>query len=784
MDWHGEPGASSTAAPSPKALTLYLELQEYPILCDEIRKRMREQMFRRGVVREEQFAEEVRRKAMASQLREGLGDPLHEELAEVWGKRVRRIGDMLTDFYFAQNLPHADFRAIVAEVLGERNRQDLILSFNPELAPWDMLFSQAEEFEAAQPETRERTRHHLQEIIVVLTKGMLSDQLAFVGLARRHFKVEDLKAIGAQRIGRGKIGGKAAGMRLAWRVLQTPSDDDPIEIGPRVRIPDSWFVGADFYYEFVEANDLYGTLNQKYKDLDRIREEYGTHRERYEKTVLPRELVRRLGEVLEQVGDSPLIVRSSSLLEDNFGTSFAGKYETHFVANQGDAKARLQALCRAVLKVYASVLNPDALAYRKQMGLIDYDERMAVLVQKVEGTAFRGRLFPQIAGVGFSFNPYRWTPQIDRRGGFLRMVWGLGTRAVDRVAGDYPRMVSLSHPTLRPERSAREIQRYSQRFIDTIHFTSNALESVPIAEVVAHEYPGLRWIASIAQGGELHPIHLSDPRIPAASYVVTFDALLRNQRFVTLMRAILRKLENAYGRPVDIEYTIEILPGAEPDFRVTLLQCRPQASPVGTAEAPFPRDVPDDQIVFASSSTVASGRVRNIRSVVYVDPEHYGRVQSLSERSRIARAIGRLNERLAGRAFMLVGPGRWGSSNPELGVPVSYADIFNADALVEVPMAVRDEEPEASFGTHFFQDLVESRIFPVAVYPERQGDRFDFGWFRSAPNALAGVLAEDGSMAEHIKLIDVPAVTGGMVLELAMDDSGDEAVVCFRTWER
>jgi hypothetical protein len=406
------PGGFMTEQATPKALRLYLELREYPILSDEIRKRMREEMFRRGVIRAEQFEDEVRAKAMTSQERERLHNPLQNELAEVWELRVTRVRDMLTDFYFAHNLPHSIFESIVADVLGERNKQELILSFNPELAPWDMLFAQGEEFESAEPDQFERTRHHLQEIIVVLTKGMLSDQLQFVGLARKHFLLRDLKEVSRRRLGRGKVGGKAAGMWLAWRALQEKAADDPIDVGSRVTMPESWFLAADLYYEFIEANDLFGTLNQKYKDLEQSRADYPAFRELYEKkSHLPRNVMRRLEEVLDQVGDTPVIVRSSSLLEDNFGQSFAGKYETHFCPNQGERESRLAQLCQAVLKVYASVFNPDALAYRKQMGLIDYDERMAVLVQKVEGHPYRGKYFPQVAGVGFSYNPYRWTPR-------------------------------------------------------------------------------------------------------------------------------------------------------------------------------------------------------------------------------------------------------------------------------------------------------------------------------------------------------------------------------------
>jgi hypothetical protein len=482
--------------------------------------------------------------------------------------------------------------------------------------------------------------------------------------------------------------------------------------------------------------------------------------------------------VLDCVGDAPVVARSSSLLEDSFGTSFAGKYETHFCPNQGTRRERLESLCGAVRKIYASTLSPDAMAYRTMMGLIDYDERMAVLVQKVEGRVWRGHFFPQIAGVGFSHNPYRWTPQIDRKAGFLRLVMGLGTRAVNRVERDHPRLVALSHPTLRPERTARDVARYSQHFIDTIDLANNCLATVPLEQLISHDFPGVRHIASIHEGDDVHPIQMSDPRIPTSRYVVTLDALLRTRSFVQLMRTILGKLESAFGHPVDIEFTVEFVPGASPDFVVHLLQCRPQAHGQHQETVTLPEGIPEQDILFRSARTVSSGRVPNIKYVVYVDPEIYACVKTLTDRNSIARAIGRLNRKLEGHAFIFVGPGRWGSSNAELGVPVTYADIFNADALVEVPMAIRDEEPEASFGTHFFQDLIESRIFPVAVYPDK-GDRFDFAFFRRAPNALAQVAPEDAHMGDVLRLIDVPFATGGRLLQLVMTDCGQEAVMAY-----
>ncbi len=187
----------------------------------------------------------------------------------------------------------------------------------------------------------------------------------------------------------------------------------------------------------------------------------------------PPDILLRLQEILETVGRQPLIVRSSSLLEDNFGTSFAGKYDSFFCPNQDKPSANLARLTEAIARVYASCFNPNALLYRHHKGLVDYDERIAVLLQVVAGEQVGRYFLPQAAGVAFSRNLYRWSPQIRREDGFLRLVWGLGTRAVEAPGDDHPRLVALSHPLLHPSDSAEKIRQHSQQFVDLIDLQAN-----------------------------------------------------------------------------------------------------------------------------------------------------------------------------------------------------------------------------------------------------------------------------------------------------------------------
>jgi hypothetical protein len=768
----------------PKVLQLYLELIQYPILAPTIRQRMRSELYARGIISPSDLEQEVKSKAMLSQRREGLREPLHEESADAWQRRLAHFRDNLTDFYFAHNLPHSLFEQIVRDVLARRVApDDVVLTFNPELAPWDMLFSRGETYEALPPAQKAKVQHHLREIVVVLTKGLISDQLGFVGIAKDLFTVADLQAIRRRRIGRGKIGGKAAGMMLAWKILNLDEANQEMDLRSRIVLPESYFLGADVFYDFMSLNDLHYLHNQKYKTREQIEVDYPHVREAFVGGRFPEDIVEGLREVLSRVGNRPLIVRSSSLLEDNFGTSFAGKYDSFFCPNQGTPEENLESLLLAITKVYASVLNPDALFYRREMGLLDYDERMAVLLQEVQGQRHGEYFFPTLAGVAFGYNPFRWTAKIRREDGFLRLVWGLGTRAVERVANDYPRMIALSHPTLRPEVSAAEIKRYSQHFAEVINLAKNKADVKAVTDLLTMDFPSARLLVSVDKGGYVQPPLAYDPGVPARDLVLTFDNLLARTQFVPLMKQILRTLSDRFGRHVDVEFTASIVPGyPEPDFVVHLLQCRPQASQEAGLRVEVPTTVSEADTIFTADRLVPDGRVQAIRYVVFVDPEAYNHSPDETTRLQLARVVGKLNQVLKKKSFILMGPGRWGSANIDLGVKVTYADIYNTAMLIEIGLSDGGSAPEASYGTHFFQDLVEARIFPLALFPDQGDTVFNWEFFRNSPNALADLLPTGAPYADYIRVIDVPSASDGRLLEVIMDGESSQAIAYLRQY--
>jgi hypothetical protein len=647
--------------------------------------------------------------------------------------------------------------------------------FDPEFIPEGRLLEHAQSIENIPPNERGALEHHLTELKVILIRRLISDQLAYINIAKRWFSIADLKRIHRRKIGLGKIGGKAAGMLLAANILSELGDD---ELRSHLQVPESFFIGSDVMYIYLAMNGLMYWNDQKYKPENQIRDEYPLIKQQFQAGRFPPEVLVELQGLLERVGNKPIIVRSSSQLEDNLGTSFAGKYNSYFCPNQASPQENLAALTQAIARTYASTLKPDALLYRRSKGLQDYDERMAILIQIVQGEQFGRYYLPHAAGVAFSRNLYRWSPDIRKEDGFARLVWGLGTRAVERVGDDYPRLIALSHPTLQPDDSTEAIRRYSQRYVDVIDLQENTFVTLPVAEVLTPYYPPVRLLTQLEKDGFFSTLRMrvSEADIPRLAF--TFDELLRRTNFAQSLSRILHLLEENYHAAVDMEFTLQIPdPRApNPSVIISLLQCRPQSHLKGAEVVHLPEDIPGEDIVFCTHFMVPQGYLADIRYVLYVPAEAYFALPSLKDRQGISKIISTLNARLGEKSFICVGPGRWGSINPDLGVFVSYADINNAGALVELSGKGVGPAPEPSLGTHFFQDLMEAQIYPLAIPLDEKNIIFNREFFYSTANSLADFVTVDDASAQTVRLIDVAKARPGYHLELIMDDEKGQAV--------
>lgn len=573
-----------------------------------------------------------------------------------------------------------------------------------------------------------------EECFARLSRLVFPDDPAMMRLIGEYLTIDDLLAVRTRMIGTGSIGGKALGMLLARAVLRRNAP----HLEARLEAHDSFYVGTEVYDTFMAHNDLWW-LRRRQRDSATFLQEIDEARARVMAGSFSPKTMHQFEGMLEYFGEWPFIVRSSSRLEDRYGNAFAGQYDSVFCANRGSWKKRLNDLLDAVRQVYASIMSESALRYRERRGVLAENEQMAVLIMRVSGTA-GGRYFhPHAAGVGLSVNPYPWNPQIDMRAGVIRLVAGLGTRAVDRADDDYTRLVALNAPELRPETNFGAIARHAQRYMDAIDLDQNRIVSGPFAEMAGSQ-PDF-------------PFDLFTTReAPEKPAFLTFDRLLGETPFVSDLREILVQLQDAYRHPVEIEFALNALPAT--GYRINLLQCRPLQvrSVEGNASVEPPADVP--RLIEAKGAVIGPGRLIHPDRLVYIVPSRYGAMNQ-SDRLAIARVIGDINRVSAGRSLLLLGPGRWGTRDPWLGLPVNFNEINRVAALCEIVAMNENLIPDVSLGTHFLNELIEADMLYFALFPGRAGNHLDEAEILTLPNRLGELLPGAAQHAATVHVVDL-----------------------------
>ncbi|MCX7817667.1 MAG: PEP/pyruvate-binding domain-containing protein [Kiritimatiellae bacterium] len=600
-------------------------------------------------------------------------------------------------------------------------------------------------------------------------EALLSGDDRILALAHRYMTAADLDAVRRRMIGTGRIGGKATGMLLARAILRRERP----ELAARLEPHDSFFVGSDVFITFLVHNGIWW-MRDVADDIDRRLVEAALARHRILSGTWTARAIEGFERMVDYFGQWPFIVRSSSILEDGFGNAFAGKYDSLFCANQGPREQRIADVLAAARHIYASAMSERALRYRATRGLLNRDEQMALLVMRVSGTLAGRRLYPPVAGVGFSFNPYAWHPDIDPRAGVARIVLGLGTRAVDRSDDDYTRLVALNAPHRRPEANFDEIVRFAQRRADVVDLDANQVVSVPVETLAADPPPGVPFDLFFTGGDD------GTPPVP------TFDRLFERTRLAEDLRDMLRTLESVYECPVDIEFTVNFPAPDSP--RIHLLQCRPLQVREGERAAPeWPADGAAAWLAVAADAVVGHSRSLPLDWVIYIAPRDYAAL-SLADRHALARWLGVLGRRLRetprrDAAIALLGPGRWGTTNPFLGIPVTFAELQPASAVFEIVAMHEHLIPDASLGTHFFSDLVESDMLYAALRPDRSPNLLDDQRLRALPNLTLEVMPDAERWAGIVRVLaadrlpppwrglrllaDAPRQRAGILLETA-----------------
>lgn len=613
---------------------------------------------------------------------------------------------------------------------------------------------------------------------VSLIRRFFTEQLPYINVAKHYLDVHDFASLVRHIIfhqkSHGKLGGKSSGLFLASHIIAKDS-----ELTGRfqdVRVPKTWYITSDGILNFIHYNNLEEVFNQKYLDIEQVREEYPSIIQVFKNSYFSPEFIKGLSMALDEFGDIPLIVRSSSLLEDSMNAAFSGKYKSLFLANSGSKAERLAALLDAIAEVYASTFGPDPIEYRVERGLLDFHEEMGIMIQEVVGTRMGKYYMPAWSGVAFSHNEFRWSPRIKREDGLIRLVPGLGTRAVDRVGDDYPVLIAPGQPSLRVNITPDETVRYSPKKIDVINCESGSFETIDVLDLLresGHSYPGISNIVSQYDGDILRQSYGFDLDFENSVYAVTFNGLISNTRFVQEIREMLQLLKDRLQTPVDIEF-------ASDGTNLYLLQCRPQSFTRHNIPAPIPQDIPRSRKLFTANRYISNGQVPDITHIVYVDPGRYAELPDRQALLSVGRCVGRLNKILPKRQFVLMGPGRWGSRGDiKLGVSITYSDINNTALLMEIAKDQGGYLPDLSFGTHFFQDLVEASIRYLPLYADEDDVYFNEAFITHGKNILADILPDYAFLADTVFVIDVPGSTEGRVLRVLMNAEIGQAVGYF-----
>ncbi|MCZ7556207.1 MAG: nucleotidyltransferase domain-containing protein [Bacteroidia bacterium] len=613
---------------------------------------------------------------------------------------------------------------------------------------------------------------------VSLIRRFFTEQLQYINIAKGYLQVNDFfeltKRIVFHQKSHGKLGGKSSGLFLASHILK--KETEATGNFQNIRVPKTWYITSDGILSFIHYNNLEEVFNQKYMDIEQVREEYPSIVQVFKNSYFPPEMTKGLAIALDDFGDNPVIVRSSSLLEDSMNAAFSGKYKSLFLANAGSKAERLAALQDAIAEVYASTFGPDPIEYRAERGLIDFHEEMGIMIQEVVGTRVGKYLMPAWSGVAFSNNEFRWSPRIRREDGLIRLVPGLGTRAVDRVGDDYPVLLAPGQPNLRVNVTPDEVVRYSPKKIDVINLASGCFETIDILDLLreaGNDYPGINLIVSQYDGDTIRQPFGFELDFDRDVYAVTFNGLINGTQHIKTLWNMLQTLQKKLNTPVDIEF-------ASDGEHIYLLQCRPQSFTRHNLPAPIPQDIPNRQKLFTANRYVSNGIIPDVTHLVYVNPESYSRLPERIDLVTVGRIVGKLNKILPRRRFILMGPGRWGSRGDiKLGVGVTYSDINNTVMLIEIARQQGNYVPDLSFGTHFFQDLVEASIRYLPLYPDDEDVVFNEVFLRSSRNLLSELLPDYAAYADTVAVIDIPASTGGNVLRILMNAELEQAVAFF-----
>lgn len=527
------------------------------------------------------------------------------------------------------------------------------------------------------------------------------------------------------RIGQGSLGGKGRGLAFIDQIITRHPEFDNLD-GISIRIPRTVVVCTDIFDEFMESNNLYPLALSNASDEDILKA--------FLAAKLPRSL-REDFDYLYDVVDRPLAVRSSSLLEDSHYQPFAGIYATYMIPHLNDRERMIQQICNAVKGVYASVFFADSKSYMNATSNVIDQEKMAVILQEVIGEDHDGLYYPSFSGVGRSLNYY---PVGDEQAedGVVEVAAGLGKYIVD---GGLALRFSPKHPgkalqTSTVQLALRDTQKhiYALEQTEATEFSTNDafnLKKITVAE--AFKTGALKYLVSTF---DLNDYMIRDSEFGSGRKLLTFANVLKQEVYPLAKATGLMLATGQYemGRPVEIEFAGIIAPDAnKSDYKGTLywLQMRPIVDRKEMLDDSV-MDVPDTELIVKSNAALGHGLMENVKTIVYVRSEGFDPANNVA----LAQDVDAVNKMMIeqNRPYVLVGPGRWGSSDSALGIPVRWPQIAGARVIVEY--AMRGYRIEPSQGTHFFQNLTSFGVGYFTVDPAADNGFFDEEYLNALPS--------------------------------------------------
>ncbi len=543
---------------------------------------------------------------------------------------------------------------------------------------------------------------------------------------------------GITRIGAGSLGGKARGVAFAARILRDARLERRFE-GVEVYVPPAVVLGTEVFDEFLEYEWLRDFAVAQNPDREIVR--------RFLEAPFPRRAIAALETYLGAVRH-PLAVRSSSLLEDSLSQPFAGVYQTFMLQNNElEQEARWRQLAAAVKRVWASTFSEQAKTYLSMTAYRLEEEKMAVMVQELVGLAHQERFYPDFSGVARSHNFYP-EPGQSAADGVAAVALGMGQTVVGgerclRFCPRHPRqIVGFS--------SVADALANAQREFYALDLSREAHEA-GFARLRRHPLECAEQDGTLSSLGSTYCAEdqrISDGIARKGERLVSFAQVLKHQAFplAPILVELLERCSQGTGAAVELEFA-GLLPRPGRPGRFAFLQMRPLALSQEHEEVRID-PVPAERLLCQSRKILGNGRIADLRDLVVVDPHTFERKRSLE----VAREVARLDARLRAerRPYLLVGPGRWGSSDPSLGIPVGWSQICGARVIVEA--GLRDIRVAPSQGTHFFQNLAACSVGYLTVNPEAGDGWLDWSWLGQLPALEASAEVRHLRIAEPLEI--------------------------------